>query len=573
MITSSCRVTMRDGVQLYTSVIKPQEKGKFPIVLIRNPYSVRGGTQETVDDLLNGPLKTELTDFIENGYCLVIQHCRGTGSSEGEHVHSLKECDDACDTLDWIRRQDFYAKEIYRFGGSYLGFTSLVDAKMHHEDVKGAVVYAPCMWFDLSQVNGVFDIGWRGLWTATMESTCAEKKGEINKDLNMFRTFPQRDWGKLLVGHEDYMFTINNAHPFHDDPFWRSPEAPGFEIYESLETLQIPTLFISGWFDVFTMSNQKAWNEMIPKEIRSKCAMIIHPYGHSTNHIQEQWAAFEMDGSEMTTLSQHYAVNWFNHLRVGEPLQNVKEGQIVFFPEAGQNKWYYEKGPLSEGEEMKTYFLNIGRVLGDVPDKTEEITFLYNPYNPAIFVSPCERANGAPGFARSKYEPFDPIMQEQDVPNSRYDIISFTGKKITEHCFVKGAIRGRLIVKSDCEDTCFYVRVCIVKDGVTYGVRDDIRTLCHELGDYVPGETVNLDFEMTPIVWELFPGDELRVDVSSSCFPHFAPHTNVKAAAQADVEHPKYAHNTILCGKSYITVPICENLDDLESISKTKVKL
>ena len=115
MVISSCRVAMRDGVRLYTSVLRPQAKGVFPVVLIRNPYSVRGGTEETVDALLTGPLKTELADFIENGYCLVIQHCRGTGSSEGEHVHSLKECDDACDTLDWIHEQDFYAKEIYRF--------------------------------------------------------------------------------------------------------------------------------------------------------------------------------------------------------------------------------------------------------------------------------------------------------------------------------------------------------------------------------------------------------------------------------------------------------------------------
>lgn len=578
MIVDTYRIAMRDGISLYTSVVKPQASGKFPIVLVRTPYCAKFDVQETAENFLEinkamfgSMFKTEFTDFISNDYCIVFQHCRGTGNSEGEHVLSLKDSDDACDTLDWIRQQDFYNGEIFRFGASYLGMTSLIDAKARHKDVKGIVAMAPCMWFDLSLVNGVYDTGWRGLWTATMESNYAAPKGVINRDLNMFRTFPQKDWGKLIVGHEDYMYTTNNAHPFHADPFWRSPDAPGYEIYESLESLETPTLFISGWLDVFTKANQKAWNDMIPKETREKSSMVFVPYGHIITRPQEGWAGFEMDGSELATFSEHYAVNWFNHLRTGEELVNVREGQIAFFPEAGNNKWYYEKGVLSEGTAKELY-LNEGRVLGDAPGFPDAITYLYNPYNPAIFMSPCERTNGTPNPARSKNDPYDPIMAEQDAPNSRYDIISFTGKKIEKHCFIKGTIRTKLTVKSDCEDTCFYVRVCIVKDGIAYGVRDDIRTLCHELGNYIPGEAVELNFEMTPLVWELFPGDELRVDVSSSCFPHFAPHTNVKAEIQAEVEKPKYANNTIICGASSVSIPFCKSLDHLDSIALSKQK-
>ncbi len=567
MVVDTYMIPMRDGVRLATTVLKPEKEGRFPTVLIRHPYFSPFKEEVTAEnfwklhEMLTPMLSREINDFLENGYCVIVQHCRGTGNSEGQHIHSKYECNDGTDTMDWIRHQDFYNKEIFRIGGSYLGLTTLIDAKNHQDDVKGLIAIEPVMWFDLSQVNGVFNTGWRGAWTPMMELRAG--RTNVNTDVNLFRTFPQKDWGKLMLGHDDYIHDINNAHPFHDDPFWRSPEAPGYEIYESLETLRTPLLLISGWMDLLLQPNLFAWNHMIPKETREKSAMVILPYGHPSFVPQEGWAGFEMDGSEQYSFSEHYAVNWFNHLRNGEPLVHIRKGEVAMFPEAGQNRWFYEKEYFHEAEERLTLYLNSDRALGANAKGEKEITYLYNPYNPAIFYSGCERTMGV---ARSKHEPWNPIMQEQDAPNSRPDIISFTGKKFDKHCFIKGNIRVNLTVKSDCEDTSFYVRICIVKDGIAYGVRDDIRTLCHELGDYIPGEKVVLNFEMTSLLWEIFPGDELRVDVSSSCFPTFAPHTNVKAKIQAEVEKPVYAHNTIVCGESLLTIPVCDNMDNFDSI-------
>ena len=54
---------------------------------------------------------------------------------------------------------------------------------------------------------------------------------------------------------------------------------------------------------------------------------------------------------------------------------------------------------------------------------------------------------------------------------------------------------ARLNVKSDCEDTCFYVRVSIEKEQGDYGLRDDITSLCYQLGDYKPNTVAEVDFD------------------------------------------------------------------------------
>ena len=99
-----------------------------------------------------------------------------------------------------------------------------------------------------------------------------------------------------------------------------------------------------------------------------------------------------------------------------------------------------------------------------------------------------------------------------------------------------------------------------MRDGVAMAMRDDITSLCYALGDYTPGTEVKLNFKMAHMVWKLQPGDQLRVDISSSAFPLYSLHTNVKGL-QGDVVTPKFANNTIVLGKSSITFRT-DDIDD-----------
>ena len=134
------------------------------------------------------------------------------------------------------------------------------------------------------------------------------------------------------------------------------------------------------------------------------------------------------------------------------------------------------------------------------------------------------------------------------------DILSFLSPLFTESRRFKGRIRAELCVRSDREDTCFYIRLSVVKNGVAYSLRDDIMSLRLSSPDYHPGEEAVLCFSCAPLSFRIEEGERLRLDVSSSDFPHYSVHTN-RPGLQADMAEAICSNNTVICGKSAIFLP------------------
>ena len=120
---------------------------------------------------------------------------------------------------------------------------------------------------------------------------------------------------------------------------------------------------------------------------------------------------------------------------------------------------------------------------------------------------------------------------------------------------VQGKMEASLVVSSDCYDTCFYMRISIEKRDGDYGLRDDITTLCHQLGDYIPDTDVTLDFTFDEHSFLIKAGERLRIDISSADSTNYVRHTNNKGlySMQTTV---KIAKNTVDLSKSVITLPI-----------------
>src|SRR5688572_21786482 len=77
-------IPMRDGVKLYTIIVRPrQAAGPQPILLLRTPYDAGGrmaATHRTRMQAMLGPAYAELP-----GYIWVFQDIRGRFKSEGEY--------------------------------------------------------------------------------------------------------------------------------------------------------------------------------------------------------------------------------------------------------------------------------------------------------------------------------------------------------------------------------------------------------------------------------------------------------------------------------------------------------
>ena len=81
-----------NNAKLFTVICLPQGDGKFPTVICRNPY-VDAAEQGTEEDICKAKLY-EYKGWLDNGYAVVFQHCRGRGKSSGDCVPYIYERED-----------------------------------------------------------------------------------------------------------------------------------------------------------------------------------------------------------------------------------------------------------------------------------------------------------------------------------------------------------------------------------------------------------------------------------------------------------------------------------------------
>ena len=137
----------------------------------------------------------------------------------------------------------------------------------------------------------------------------------------------------------------------------------------------------------------------------------------------------------------------------------------------------------------------------------------------------------------------------------RQDILTFYTPEFEKDTFIKGKIKMKLTVRSDCEDTCFYVRLSLVKAEGDYGLRDDINQISNFAPKYIPSDDVEMAFSFDEHAIVAKAGEKIRIDVSSSAYPHYTRHTNNRGLFCEQTEL-KTAKNTVIADRSEIVIPI-----------------
>jgi predicted acyl esterase len=115
-------------------------------------------------------------------------------------------------------------------------------------------------------------------------------------------------------------------------------------------------------------------------------------------------------------------------------------------------------------------------------------------------------------------------------------------------------MEAELSVASDCEDSSFYIRICVDKgDGKWLLLRDDIASLAYD-SPYSPGYRRKLRYRFADHAFRLSKGDRLRVDISGAS-EHFAPHPNMAGDAFR-VRTPRIAHNKVFADESSLILHV-----------------
>ena len=66
-----------------------------------------------------------------------------------------------------------------------------------------------------------------------------------------------------------------------------------------------------------------------------------------------------------------------------------------------------------------------------------------------------------------------------------------------------------------------------------------------------------MEFSFDEHAFVVKKGERIRVDISSSAFPHYVPHTNQKGLF-SEMTTAKTATNTVVLQESYIELPVCK---------------
>jgi predicted acyl esterase len=517
--TAHFKYLISKNTRLFTVIILPCENGRFPCVVVRTPY-VEAFEELSEHECCQKYLK-EYREWLEHGYAIVLQHCRGKGKSDGEFIPYINERDDTRALYDWIRKQPFYNGELFLKGTSYLSSVHLCAAPFD-DDIKGALFgIQDSERYNICYRNGFFKKGLHGDWYAHIYKL----KSKLNKNYtnDSFEILPLSDFTQTAFGEPSADFDEMLASPNPTDAFWQTHNG-GADARGATEDIRFPLLLTTGFYDIYTGGIFDMWNKL-SNDIKSKSALVVSPYDHHDKYDEVLGLHFP-NGTRREQFGTHYDIQWFDHIR-GKCDSPIETGKVTYYS-IFENLWHTDDFDTAKS----TVCLPLGETA---------LTYTYDPLN-------------APRFQGGLCCNFGGGLF-QDKPNLREDIITVYTLPFENDTFVKGKMSAALCVSSDCEDTCFYVRISIEKEQGDYGLRDDITSLCYQLGDYVPNTEVELNFRFDEHSFLIRKGERLRIDIASADAAHYVRHTNQKGLYSKQTT-TKIARNTVYLQNSSITLPV-----------------
>lgn len=543
---------MRDGVRLATRIYRPKGKSNLPIIFWRTPYDFRE---------LGGPQLQMALAAVQNGYAFVIQNERGRYLSEGEWEFLGRPRTDGYDALTWLSKQDWSNGRIGTLGCSSSAEWQLALAAMGHPAHKAAVPMAPMS--GVGRMGGTYEQGsfFRGgavqlfipVWLYYMqqedrptfpEGLDAQKLLRLAGlyDLNVKK--PEIDWRQRIWtlpikslyqgadGENGYFQSIIERKP-------HSSEWSEGGLYHDDEDFKVPALWFYSWFDHSITSGLKLYEHVTEnasdENIRENQYLIIGPNIHcgffgSSEDIEVGDRTFSGAGLDVRQI----IIDWFDWRLKGENSARIKPRDRVRYFTMGADEWRSSDVWPPRGLAQKTLYLgslsNANSMYGDGTLSTalsqygrESDSFVYDPAFPVPTLGGGVCCLG--GAA-------DPGIFDQRPVEVRNDVLVYTSDPLTAPMEVSGYFDAVIYVSSDAKDTDFTIKlVDVAPDGVASNIADSILRVRYREGFdrevfMRPGEVYELRFESLTTSTVFEAGHQLRIEISSSNFPHFDRNLN-----------------------------------------------
>ena len=256
---------------------------------------------------------------------------------------------------------------------------------------------------------------------------------------------------------------------------------------------------------------------------------------------------------------------WFDHFLKGVDNGVAGKPRVDYFT-MGTNTWKTATNwPLPQTQWINYYLSGAGgiadrdgKLLPVLPGPQPPDTYTYDPLNPA----PSLGGHSCCGAKSGPQGPYDQTPVEQ-----RSDVLVYTGDPVTRDTEITGAATVTLWAQSSAVDTDFTAKLVAVKpDGTAINLNNGIlrasfRDSLSAPTPIVPGQAYEYRIQIWPTSYQLSAGDRVRVEISSSDYPQFAPNPNTGVPFGRDAA-TVVATQTILhdpAHPSSITLPVIGN--------------
>lgn len=532
-------VEMRDDIKLNTRVFKPDIDGPYKVLFTRNPYSANTELLEAI-----------YIPFVEQGYCLIIQDCRGTGESEGDWQPFKNERNDGIDSLNWLNNQK-WVDSIATFGRSYSAYTQWIVGDKLPAKVK-------TMFLEVYGINRFDQVYSNGLFREDIYTSWAFQNSLVKSSLPVneqyqqaLRIYPaiERDEKILhtkLQFYRDYLTHINKSDDYWKDSIW--------SILESIPSkINVPVVVTDGWADHHLQGSILGY-EKLNNSIKSKSRLIITP----TDHMSDVTGNLNYpNANKYGTLNLKANLIWFNHIMKG----NSKDLESGCY-QMGTGNWMDPN--ILESSKKESLYLSVDNTLKDTENNDVKYHFDYDPTHPNNWPAGNELlAWIAPGFTDKPHG----FIKTKEYP-TRNDVLKFESKQFENGLCLAGNITVQLKVDTNVDDTAFAVRIVEkTKSGDFINIKDGISSLSinngNRVGPHEPGKPQIIRISLGNIVWQIKPGSKIVLLISSSNFPMYAIHHNKYGLWSKQQLNSVIAHQIVLGGNdSYLSLPIIKGQDN-----------
>jgi len=592
-------VRVRDGVHLATDVYRPAQDGKpvdgaFPVILERTPYDKTDASRSELGVGDTEPMSrlTVADYFVRHGYVVVYQDCRGRYNSEGGFTKYLDDAADGYDTVAWIVEQPWCNGKVGTMGLSYAAHTQGALACLNPPGLA-------CMFLDSGGFSNAYQGGIRqggafelkqATWAYRQALNSADAEDPVTRaaleQVDLRDWFTRMPWRRghspvsAVPEYEDYLFEQWTAGAFDD--YWKKAGIYAAGFYD--DYADVPMVHMSSWYDPYPRTATENYLGLSTRK-KGPVRLLLGPWTHG-NRVQSY--AGDVDFGDASVIDGNLAedflalrLKWFDRW-----LRDIDNGvddepAVRLFVMGGGTGRRNKDGRLDHGgywrdaadwpppEARATpYFLHADGTLDTAaPAATEaSIAFDYDPRDPVPTIGGAI-TSGAPvmeggAFDQRESERFFGCKPPYLPLATRPDVLVFQTPPLAADIEVIGPISVKLWVASNCPDTDFTAKLIDVyppgadyPDGYAMNITNGIlrcryRNAWEKPEMMEPGTIYEITVDAFPTANLFKTGHRIRLDISSSNFPHFDVNPNT-GEPEGQSRRTRIATNTIYLDTAY----------------------